>query len=80
MTVAVISDHIDSKVMASGLSVEAQISTLFQVLFAPVVGALADWLGIGPALAIFGAIVALLLTVVSVKSGRSLRGASDVRV
>jgi hypothetical protein len=36
--------------MASGLSVEAQISTVLAAIFAPVLGALADSFGVGIAL------------------------------
>jgi hypothetical protein len=40
--------------MASGLSVEAQFTTLFVVIFAPILGYIADLAGVGLALAIFG--------------------------
>ncbi|MBN1669014.1 MAG: hypothetical protein JW862_18115, partial [Anaerolineales bacterium] len=54
LNVALISEQIDQKVMASGLSVEAQMTTLLVVIFAPLLGALADWAGVGLALACFG--------------------------
>lgn len=54
LNVALISDQIEQKVMASGLSVEAQMSTLLVAIFAPLLGALADWAGVGLALAFFG--------------------------
>jgi len=50
MNVASISDGISHKVMASGLSVEAQIATILVAVFAPVMGALADSFGVGVAL------------------------------
>jgi len=50
MNVAFISDRISHKVMASGLSVEAQIVTILVAIFAPVMGALADSFGVGIAL------------------------------
>ena len=46
--------------MASGLSIEAQFTTLLVVVFAPALGYLADHAGVGLALAVFG-VVALLL-------------------
>ena len=59
MTVSLISDQIDSRVMASGLSVEAQFVTVISALFAPLLGLLADQLGVGSALAIFGLVTLL---------------------
>jgi len=50
MNVAIISDRISHKVMASGLSVEAQVVTILVAIFAPVMGALADSFGVGTAL------------------------------
>jgi len=50
MNVALISDQISHNVMASGLSVEAQIATILSAIFAPVMGALADSFGVGIAL------------------------------
>lgn len=58
MNVSFISDQISSKVMASGLSVESQITTIFMAVIAPLLGALADVIGVGSALAIFGLIMA----------------------
>ena len=54
MNVAYISDQIESRIMASGLSVEAQFSTILGAIFAPLLGLLADQFGVGSALAIFG--------------------------
>ena len=54
LNVAYISDQIDSRVMASGLSVEAQLITLLTAIFAPLLGLLADHFGIGVALTVFG--------------------------
>jgi len=50
MNVAIISDRISHKVMASGLSVEAQVATILVAIFAPIMGALADSFGVGIAL------------------------------
>ncbi len=51
LNVAYISDQIENKVMASGLSVESQLVTLLGVIIAPVLGALTDAFGVGVALA-----------------------------
>jgi len=50
MTVAFISDQISHNVMASGLSVEAQVTTILVAVFAPILGVLADAYGVGIAL------------------------------
>lgn len=60
MNVAFISDRIEQNVMASGLSVESQFTTILVAIFSPLMGALADGLGVGAALAIFGAGMLLL--------------------
>ncbi len=68
MNVGFISDQIDSQVMASGLSVESQLTTVLMAILAPILGALADAFGVGTALAIFGVGMIGLLAVVKVKS------------
>jgi len=53
-------------VMASGLSVESQLTTLLMALISPILGALADSFGVGTALACLGVgmlLVALLARV-----------------
>ena len=70
MTVALISDQISSKVMATGLSVEAQLATLIMVILSPLLGLLADTFGIGAALAGFGAGMVLCSLYVSVGEKR----------
>ena len=55
MDVAYISDQIDSRIMASGLSVEAQFTTILTAIFAPLLGLLADYFGVGIALTALGA-------------------------
>ncbi len=67
MTVAFISDQISHHVMASGLSVETQFTTILVAIFAPVLGALADAFGIGIALAILGAGTAVFYILVRVQ-------------
>ncbi len=54
MNVAFISDQISQRVMASGLSVEHQFTTILMVIFAPILGALADSFSVGTALLLFG--------------------------
>ncbi len=61
MNVSLISDQISSKVMASGLSVESQLTTVLMALLAPIMGALADRLGVGAALAGLGGLMLLLM-------------------
>ena len=67
MNVSFISDQIEHRVMASGLSVEAQFSTILVAVFAPIIGLLADNFGIGLALTTFGAGMLLIYTFVRVK-------------
>ena len=66
LNVAYISDQIKSEVMASGLSVESQLVTLLGAIIAPVLGALADALSVGAALAILGLSMAVLAVLVRV--------------
>jgi MFS family permease len=66
MTVAFVSDQISSRVMAAGLSAESQFTTLGAAALAPLIGALADWLGVEIALACLGGgmlVLALLFRV-----------------
>jgi MFS family permease len=68
MTVAVISDQISNQVMASGLSTEAQFTTILMVIMAPILGALADRFGVGAALGIFGVGMALTSLLTNVRN------------
>jgi len=54
LNVALISDQIENQVMASGLSVESQLVTLLMAIIAPILGALADLVGVGGALTVLG--------------------------
>ena len=54
LMVSYISDRISHQVMASGLSVESQVTTLMMAAIAPLLGWLADSLGVGAALALMG--------------------------
>ena len=40
--------------MAAGLSAESQFTTICLAILSPILGALADWLGVGTALACLG--------------------------
>lgn len=57
MNVAFISDQISSQVMASGLSVESQATTLLMAIISPILGALADTWGVGTALTCMGIVM-----------------------
>jgi len=57
MAVSYISDTIKENAMATGLSVESQLKTLFIAVFAPIVGAIADLIGVGPAIGIVAAVI-----------------------
>ncbi len=67
MNVAFISDQISNRVMASGLSVEAQAKTVMMAVLAPIVGALADRFGVAVALAAMGGLMLLLTPVLWVR-------------
>jgi MFS family permease len=60
MNVALISDRISNQVMAAGLSAESQFTTILLAILSPILGALADWLGVGMALACFGGLMLVL--------------------
>lgn len=67
MSVAFLSDQISQKVMASGLSVETQFTTIIAALVAPLLGFLADSYSIGFALAILGLAFLILFFFVRVE-------------
>ena len=67
MNVSFISDQISHRVMASGLSVEAQFTTLLVVVFAPALGYIADQAGVGLGLVVFGVGSLLFYLLVRVK-------------
>ncbi len=66
LNVSFISDRISNRVMASGLSVESQFTTLLTAIFAPILGGLADQFGIGVALMILAAGVFFLFVIARV--------------
>jgi hypothetical protein len=64
INISYISDNIDHKTMASGLSVESQLKTLLVAIIAPIVGFLADRLGVGMALIVAGMTMLVLFFIV----------------
>ncbi|PIJ60822.1 MFS transporter [Mesotoga sp. H07.pep.5.3] len=64
INISYISDNIDHKTMASGLSVESQLKTLLVAIIAPIVGFLADRLGVGMALIVAGMMMLVLFFIV----------------
>ncbi|MFN2236700.1 MAG: MFS transporter, partial [Anaerolineales bacterium] len=78
MNVSFISDQISHRVMASGLSVEAQFTTLLVVVFAPALGYIADQAGVGLGLVVFGVGSLLFYLLVRVKEPQA-RGERIIR-
>jgi MFS family permease len=68
MNVAYVSDQISHQVMASGLSVESQVKTVLMVVLSPILGALADWLSVGAALACMGGMMMIVWLFVRLRS------------
>ena len=66
INVGVISDQISSRIMASGLSAEAQLTTLFTAIFAPLLGFMVDRFGLGNGLSMLGLIMFLIFIPVRV--------------
>ncbi len=75
LNVAYISDRIPHRTMASGLSVESQIKMASMAIAAPIIGHMADTIGIGNALSITALFFMALLLLVRVD-----RTASDTRL
>jgi MFS family permease len=67
INVGVISDQISSRVMASGLSTEAQLTTISSAIFAPLLGAFVDMFGVGYGLVLGGMVMLLLFLFVRVQ-------------
>ncbi|MCD6420732.1 MAG: MFS transporter [Synergistetes bacterium] len=67
LNVAFISDRVSHKTMASGLSVESQLTTVAMAVLSPLIGAAADAFGVGVALFIFGGAMASLSVLLRVK-------------
>ncbi len=77
LNVAYISDQIANEVMASGLSVESQLVTLLGIVIAPVLGALADMLDVGGALAVLGFSMVVLAVLTRVAESDEAKDASE---
>ena len=66
INVGFISDQISPRVMASGLSTETLLTTMFSALFAPLLGLMVDKIGLGIGIAIMGLVMVPLFFVVRV--------------
>ena len=71
MNISYISDTIDHKTMASGLSVESQLKTLLIAILAPAIGLLADLTGVGFALISAGLLMGALYFLVRLRPASS---------
>ena len=69
INVGVISDQLSSRIMASGLSAESLLTTLFTAVFAPLLGYLVDRFGLGNGLGMLGLIMFLVFIPVRVLDG-----------
>jgi len=72
LTVSYVSEQISDQVMASGLSGESQVKTILVALLAPVVGYLADTVGIAAALGSMGLLLLIVFPLLRVRSARRL--------
>jgi MFS family permease len=68
LTVGFVSEQISEQVMASGLSGESQIKTILVALLAPLVGFLADTVGIAVALGSMGILLLIVFPLLRVRS------------
>ncbi len=68
LSIGYISELISNRVMATGLSGESQLKTIMVALLAPVMGSIADALGIGPALFIMGFLLLIFFPLLKIKS------------
>ena len=71
LNIGYISDTISSDIMATGLSVEAQIVTIITAIFAPLIGWMADVYGIGMALIVIGIIYLAMFPLAAVRKIQS---------
>ena len=67
MIVGYLSERIDHRMMATGLSVETQLRTALTAVLAPLVGLAADRLGVGAALVVLGGAAVLAVPFVRVR-------------
>lgn len=73
ITMGYLSDLVPEEAMATALSVESNVRTLFATVLAPVIGFLADQVGVGGALAAVGLLTLALFPLVRVRSVRTLQ-------
>jgi MFS family permease len=66
INVGLISDQISTRIMASGLSAESQLTSLFTAIFAPLLGYLVDTFGLGNGLSMLGLVMFLIFIPVRV--------------
>ena len=66
INIGFISDNISHDVMASGLSVESQIKTIFVALMSPLMGFIADSINIGTAFIILSSLTLLIFPLIKV--------------
>lgn len=67
INIGIISEQISSNVMASGLSTETLLTTIFSALFAPLLGYLADNIGLGNGISVMGLLMLILYFLVRVE-------------
>ncbi len=67
ITVGLISDRVRSRILATGLSGESQLKALFAALFSFLMGAAAQYLGLGIALILIGGLALALYPAVRIK-------------
>ena len=71
LLVGYLSDLIPRQTMATGLSVESQLRTLITAALAPIIGLVADRLGIGVSLVIVALLAAFLLPLTTIRGQAS---------
>ena len=71
LAVSYVSELISAKVMASGLSGESQLKALMVALLAPLLGFLADALGVGFTLAVVGLLLLIEYPLLRIRADRS---------
>jgi MFS family permease len=67
MIVGYVSERIDHRMMATGLSVETQLRTVLTAIFAPLLGLLADRLSVGAAVLILGGLALVAYPIARVR-------------
>jgi len=70
LVVGYLSERMPHRTMATGLSVESQLKTILMAALAPLIGLLADRLGVGPAIGIIAIGGLSLIPLISVREGR----------